>query len=67
MNIMNSYTENITILANAWNTGLEAAKTFEETLNRTVIMLYDQNKAETVRQALQMIGSDFLEKLDSLQ
>ena len=62
-----SYSENITILVDSWNTGLEAAKTFGKTLNETVTMLYDQNKADTVRQALQMIGSDLYGKAASSQ
>ena len=41
-----NYSENITILVDSWNTGVEAAKTFGKTLNETVIMLYDQNKAQ---------------------
>ena len=57
-----NYSENITILVDSWNTGLEAPKTFGKTLNETVIMLYDQNKADTVRQASQIIGSDLFGK-----
>ena len=56
-----SYKENINILADSWNAGRDAARTFGEVLNKTVVILYDQDKARTVRQALQIIAADLVD------
>ena len=55
---LTSYSENIEILANSWNVGQLTAEVFGDTLNKTILMLYDANKATTIRQALQIIAAD---------
>ena len=44
----NSYLENIDILVNTWNVGIDVAELFGDTLNKTILMLYDTNRAASM-------------------